>query len=113
MPGKEIYNQNIIVEPENKNHKFKIDIDTLNINFPKDGVCVGIETINTKYEKPKTSFAIIAPSIKFTNTKSKKEVLSWSRYRNQGWVFKTDSSLKTNNMFFKTMVVDLKVKIEK
>jgi hypothetical protein len=113
LPGKEICLKNIIVEPENKTYKFKINLDSLNIDFPKNGVCVGIETINTKYQKPKTSFAIIAPSVKYTNTKSKKEVLSWSRYRNQGWEFKTDSNWKANNLFFKTMVVDLKVKIEK
>jgi hypothetical protein len=113
LPGKELYHKNIIVEPENKTYKFKIDVDSLNIDFPKEGVCIGVETINTKYVKPKTSFAIIAPAIKFTNTKSNKEVLSWSRYRNEGWIFKTDSNWKANNIFFKTIVVDLKVKIKK
>jgi hypothetical protein len=113
LPGKELYYKNIIVDLENKTYSLKIDVDSLNIDFPKDGVCVGVETINTKYEKPKISFAIIAPSIKFTNTKRKEEVLSWSRYRNEGWIFKTSSNKKRKNLFFKSLIVDLKVKIEK
>jgi hypothetical protein len=112
-PGKELYYKNIIVEPKNKTYKLNIDVDSLNIDFPKSGICIGVETINTKYYNPKTTFAFIAPVIKYTNTKKKEEFLSLSRYRNQGWKFITDSNWKANNFFFKTMVVDLKVKIEK
>lgn len=112
-PGNEIHHKNIIVEPENKTYKLRIDLDSLNIDFPKDGVCVGVETINAKYSNINKSFALIAPSIKYTNTKKKSEVLSWFRNRNEKWIFKTDSNRGSNNKFFKSIVVDLKVKIEK
>jgi hypothetical protein len=113
IPGKEIYNKNIIVELQNKTYKLKVDVDSLNIKFPEDGVCVGVETVNSKYERINHRFGLTAPSILFTNTKSREEVISWSRYRNEGWKFNTDSNQKSNAIFFKKTAVDLKVKIEK
>lgn len=113
IPGKEICNKNIIVELQNKTYKLKVDVDSLNIDFPKNGVCVGVETINTKYEKTNNKFGLNAPSILFSNTKSKDEVISWSRHRKEGWKFIPDSNKKMNNTFFKKIAIDLKVKIEK
>lgn len=113
IPGKEIYSKNIIVELQNKTYKLKVDVDSLNIDFPKNGVCIGVETINTKYEKTNNKFGLKAPSILFSNTKSKDEVISWSRHRKEGWKFVSDSNRKMNNTFFKKIVIDLKVKIEK
>lgn len=111
IPGKEIYDKNIIVELQNKTYKLKIDVEKFGIDFPIDGVCVGIETVNTKYKSINTKFSLSAPSIKFTNTKSKNEIISWSRYRREGWQFNTDTN--SNNRFFKTLAIDLNVKIEK
>ena len=87
-PSIELYDKNIIINPENKNYKLTVNIDSLKIPFPKNGICIGIESVNTKYIKPKKTFAIIAPFIKFTKANDTEQTTSWVRYRDEIWDFK-------------------------
>ena len=112
-PGQEIYKKSIVIHPENKTYKLKIDLDSLQIYLPKDGICVGIETINTKYENPKKVFAITAPSMKFVENRKISPVTSWIRYRGEEWSFRSNSSRDGDGKFLKEVWIDLQVTLEK
>lgn len=112
-PGEELYNKNIIVEPGNKTQDFVIDVDSLNILFPKEGVCVGVEYVNIKYVNPKSSFATIAPTMNFYEEEKLKPIVSWSRYRGEDWEFRSSISNFKNRRYQTVMVVDLVVNTEK
>lgn len=89
-PGKELYGQNILVYPDNKTYELKINVDSLNIAFPQNGICVGVEVINTRYEGKLKSMAVIAPRILFTHTDRK--LITWDRYRSKEWRIGTTKS---------------------
>ncbi len=94
-PGKEIYLQNLYVEPENKTYKLKIDVEKYLIDFPVNGICIGVEILNKKYPHLNNQMDKIAPSINFTHTDQK--VLTWTRYRNKEWKIGTSKSQVKNN----------------
>ncbi|WP_158611933.1 carboxypeptidase-like regulatory domain-containing protein [Flavobacterium macacae] len=112
-PSEELYNKNIIVEPGNKTQDFVIDVDSLHIPFPKEGVCVGVEYVNTRYKNPKTNFALIAPTMNFYQEEKLKPIISWSRYRGEDWEFRHSFSNFKNRRYQNVMVVDLVVNTEK
>lgn len=111
-PGKELYDKNIIVEPGNKSQNLEIDVDSLNIPFPKNGVCVGVEYLNTKYVNPKKVFAIIAPGMNFYEEENLKPIMSWVRYRGEDWEFKSSISSFKNRRYQNVLVVDMVVNTE-
>ncbi|WP_258012198.1 carboxypeptidase-like regulatory domain-containing protein [Flavobacterium psychrophilum] len=114
-PGAEIYNKDIIVNPENKTRNFKINIDSLNIPFPESGVCVGVEMINTRYKNPKEVFATIGPRINFTENRDTNPVMAWSRFRyDEEWKFEPVARIQDRKgRRYNMMIVDLIIKPEK
>lgn len=112
-PGKELYDKNIIVEPSNKSQTFEINVDSLQISFPKTGVCVGIEYVNTRYENPKKVFATIAPVMDFYEEKNFKPALSWIRYRGEEKEFKTVIYKEGKERYHNVLIMDLVVNTEK
>lgn len=82
LPGKEIYNKNIFVTPKNKNYRLWINVEDLNIEFLKNGVCVGVEMVNTIGKVKK--YAYFGPMFRYTINKNNKS-LNWSNYHNKGW----------------------------
>ncbi|ELY2010275.1 carboxypeptidase-like regulatory domain-containing protein [Flavobacterium psychrophilum] len=114
-PGAEIYNKDIIVNPENKTRNFKISIDSLNIPFPESGVCVGVEMINTRYKNPKEVFATIGPRINFTENRDTNPVMAWSRFRyDKEWKFEPVARIQDRKgRRYNMMIVDLIIKPEK
>ncbi len=113
-PGKEIYSKNLIIEPENKNYKLTIDVDSLQIPFPENGVCVGVEIINTKYKNPKTTFAYISPVMNFYKNTEFSPTNSWIRYRNEEKKdFETPVFQDLKGKKYYTPIIDLIVNIEK
>lgn len=91
QPGDVLYYKNLIVTPENKTYKLKIDVSDLKIPFSKNGICIGVEIINTQYDTPIKTMAQMAPKINFTHTKAP-TLLTWSRYRNKNWKIRTRKS---------------------
>lgn len=114
LPGSEIYNKNLIINPENKNYNLNINIDSLKIPFPINGLCIGVETVNTKYIKPRKTFALIAPFIKFTKANETKTSSSWVRYRDEDWIFKPliNRDKKGKKIQNNNLIIDLTVKLE-
>ena len=110
-PGDLLHYENLIVTPENKTYKLKIDVEELDIPFPKNGICIGVEIINTQYKESIKSMAYMAPKINFTHTKEK-EILTWSRFRNKNWKIHTKRSSVRKNEYINGEI-NLEVKLEK
>lgn len=108
MPGESIYEENVIIEPENKTYHLKIKLDTLNIDFPKNGICVGIQVLNKKYDEKINSMSKIGPYINFTHTKM--EILTWARFFDKDWSVYTRKSNVRND--FQNGMINAEVKIE-
>ncbi|ELI6455132.1 carboxypeptidase-like regulatory domain-containing protein [Flavobacterium psychrophilum] len=119
IPEKEIFSKDIIVYPENKSYSFVIDVDSLNISFPKNGVCIGVEIINTKYKNPKTTGAFIGPAIDFSESKNIRPIIAWTRSRTEGHKFmpnidyERDTKKLNKPKIQIAMIVDLVIKPEK
>lgn len=113
-PGIEIFSEPILIEPENKTYNFIVDLNKYNILFPENGVCIGIEVINTKYKNPKLAGAFTAPSINFNRIRKRNNNESWIRYRNSGnWKFKSYMGYDFEGKFYDLIKIDLKVKYVK
>ncbi len=114
IPSEEIYDKPIIIYPKNKTTILEIKLDTLYIPFLEDGICIGIETINTQYTNPKKVGAFIAPSINFERVRSSDENEAWIRYRYAGkWEFKSFFARDRISKYFDKIKIDVKVKYEK
>lgn len=111
-PAEEVYGKKIIVEPDNKTYKLEVNVDSLDIPFPEDGICIGVEMINTRYNNPKKSFAVIAPAINFADSREFHPIAGWIRYRNEDWKFKTPLSQDEKGKKYNKMIVDAVVKFE-
>ena len=80
-PGELLYTKNIYVKPKNRKYRFWINVNELDIPFPENAVCIGVEMINgSGHVKKYTKFG---PMFRYTITKSKTKV--WSNYHNTGW----------------------------
>ncbi|MEO8515890.1 MAG: carboxypeptidase-like regulatory domain-containing protein [Flavobacterium sp.] len=114
-PGEELYDKDIIIEPGNKTQNLSIDVDSLNIKFPVEGICIGVEIINTKYTNPKKVFATIGPDINFTENQEMHPRMSWCRFRTEDKYEFISSSLNEDRKGrkYNMMIVDLIVNPEK
>ena len=111
QPGNLIYHENLIVTPENKTYKLKLDVSELKIPFPKNGICIGVEIINIQYDTPIKTMAQMAPKINFTHTKTS-ALLTWSRYRNKNWKIRTRKS-HVKKGHFSNGGININVRIKK
>lgn len=82
MPGKELYTKNIYVTPKNKKYRLWINVENYNIYFPEDGICLGVEMVNTIGEVKK--YAYFGPMFRYTLSEDNKSK-TWSNYHNKGW----------------------------
>ena len=108
-PGNELYFENIMLNPKNKTYDLKVDVKSLEIPFPANGICIAVEIINSNYNIEPKSMDKIAPKINFTH--SDKDVLTWSRYRNKNWKIATTKSQMRED--FVNAMINVVVKIEK
>lgn len=82
VPGKELYSKNIYVNPKNHKYRLWIDVEEYNIKFPKNGICVGVELINTVGRVEK--YAKFGPMFRYTSSIKNKSI-TWSNYHDTGW----------------------------
>ncbi|REE27359.1 carboxypeptidase-like protein [Winogradskyella pacifica] len=90
-PGKLMYNENIYVQPKNKKYRLWVNVEGFGILFPKNGICVGIEMVNTHGKVKK--YAYFGPMYRYTFTEEK-TLQTWSNYHNSGW---RDGSIEYKN----------------
>jgi hypothetical protein len=81
-PGKELYSKNIFINPKNHKYRLWIDVERYNIKFPKNGICVGVELINTAGTVEK--YAKFGPMFRYTISKKNRSI-TWSNYHDTGW----------------------------
>ncbi|WP_282032672.1 carboxypeptidase-like regulatory domain-containing protein [Winogradskyella eximia] len=81
-PGKLLYNENLYVKPKNKKYRLWLDVKDFNIAFPKNGVFIGVEMVNT-FGKVK-KYAKFGPMFRYTINKDR-NARTWSNYHNSGW----------------------------
>ncbi|WP_299097879.1 carboxypeptidase-like regulatory domain-containing protein [uncultured Winogradskyella sp.] len=81
-PRKLLHNKNLYVKPKNKKYRLWIDVKDFDINFPINGVFIGIEMVNT-FGKVK-KYARFGPMFRYTINKDK-NARTWSNYHNSGW----------------------------
>lgn len=75
--------ENIIVKPEgNKKQHLKVDVSAYPIPFPKEGICVVIETVNPNPSGESDSQYITYPHLIYSNETINR---SWRRYRGNKW----------------------------
>lgn len=95
-PGNELYSKNIYIEPKNRKYRLWVDVEDFNIIFPENGICVGVEMVNTIGEVEK--YAYFGPLFRYTLSSG--NVKTWSNYHNTGWKGVTNKHKKYKN--FKT-----------
>lgn len=81
-PGKMLYSENIYVTPRNRKYRLWIDVKNFNIAFPKNGICVGVELVNTVGKVKK--YAYFGPMFRYT-INTDRQSITWSNYHNAGW----------------------------
>jgi hypothetical protein len=81
-PNNLLYEKNLYVKPKNKKYRLWVNVKDFNITFPKDGIYIGIEMVNTfgKVEK----YSKFGPMFRYTISKNK-DARTWSNYHNSGW----------------------------
>ena len=82
QPGKELYHENVLVELKNSKYTQWVNVETMNIMMPKDGICIGVEMINP-YKNTK-KYTCFGPMFRYT-LGDDNLVRTWSNYRNNGW----------------------------
>jgi len=81
-PGKLLSYEQIILKPENKTQKINIDLKEYYVKYPREGICVGIETFNPGEKRTSKTIYITSPCLKFTYSD---EPLTWSSYKGKDW----------------------------
>lgn len=113
-PGKLMSNFDTIIKPKNKNQKVVISVKDRLIAFPKNGVFVGVETINPYPNNPTESMYATAPNLVMTYGK---KPLSFSSFRGQNWTHMTHKmrwkSFGKISYYYTNPLIKLTVKFEK
>lgn len=81
-PGKLLHNNNLYIVPKNRKYRLWIDVMDIGVPFPKNGIFVGVEMVNT-YGKVK-KYSNFGPMFRYTIHKDK-NARTWSNYHNSGW----------------------------
>lgn len=81
-PGKLLHNKNLYVQPRNKKYRLWVNVKDLDIRFPKKGICIGIEMVNTHGKVKK--YTAFGPMFRYTRP-GDEDSRTWSNYHNTGW----------------------------
>ncbi|WP_170116590.1 carboxypeptidase-like regulatory domain-containing protein [Mesonia algae] len=109
--------QDIIVKPqENEKQNLKVDVSSYHIYFPKDGVCVVIETVNPKPSKESDNQYITYPQLIYSNESKNR---AWKRYRGNNWFQQSEEHRSTSAIigfekkYYIAPALKIKVRYEK
>ena len=85
-PAEELCSQNIVISPENKTAKVTVDVNDFGVRFPKNGLFVVLETVNTDDAIiPRTSGAYLAPYFNTVTSEKNPDIYSFLTYRGKSW----------------------------
>lgn len=85
-PSEELCSQNIVVSPENKTVKVTVDVKDYKVRFPKNGLFVVLETVNTDDTIiPRTTGAYLAPYFNTVTSEKNPDIYSFLTYRGKPW----------------------------
>ncbi|MFD1015690.1 carboxypeptidase-like regulatory domain-containing protein [Winogradskyella rapida] len=104
-PGDLISYENIIIKPENKNGKIEVNLSNKNIFLPRDGIFIGIETINPNKKLPENNMYLTSPNLLYTHSKEK---MTYRRYRGKEWKKENKKSVFKKG-YFAVPYLNLKV----
>lgn len=108
-PGGLLNFKPILIKPKNKRSTVKLDVEDLNILYPEEGICVGVETVKPAHLNPKESVFSTYPYQVHVHTR---EALTWSSYRGKPWKKRRRKSYFKRN-YYTNLLVQLKVKYRK
>lgn len=126
IPGDELLKDTIIIVPQKKNQKIKIDISKYGIVLPPEGIYCGFETFSTdwyvkhgyltmdnlsyqtkNYQKNKTGPEYIFHSPAVSTNRNKKEVKKYQNYVLGGYAKEWKN---VNEMFHSTLIIRLHIR---
>ena len=85
-PSEELCSQNIVIKPENKTAKVTVDVKDFKVQFPKNGLFVVLETVNTDDTIiPRTTGAYLAPYFNTVTSEKNPDIYSFLTYRGKPW----------------------------
>lgn len=82
LPGKLLYHENLFISPKNKKYTLRIPLEDLDVFIPSNGICIGIEMMNTGKKMPK--YTQYGPALRYTLSEHNTSI-TWSNYLNTGW----------------------------
>ena len=89
-PSEELCYQNIVINPENKTAKVTVDVKDFKVQFPKNGLFVVLETVNTDDTIiPRTTGAYLAPYFNTVTSEKNPDIYSFLTYRGKPWATRT------------------------
>ncbi|MGV8994046.1 MAG: carboxypeptidase-like regulatory domain-containing protein [Flavobacterium sp.] len=89
-PSEELCSQNIVINPENKTAKVTVDVKDFKVQFPKNGLFVVLETVNTDDTIiPRTTGAYLAPYFNTVTSEKNPDTYSFLTYRGKPWASRT------------------------
>ena len=89
-PSEELCSQNIVINPENKTAKVTVDVKDFKVQFPKNGLFVVLEPVNTDDSIiPRTTGAYLAPYFNTVTSEKNPDIYSFLTYRGKPWASRT------------------------
>lgn len=116
-PGKLLSYETLLIKPEgNTEQHLKIEVSKYAIPFPKNGICVVIETINPNPTEGSDNQYMTYPTLIYSREKVNR---SWMNYRGNNWHQRSEEHrvenavLGNDKKMYLTPVVKIKVRYEK
>lgn len=116
-PGKLLSYETLLIKPKgNTEQHLKIEVSKYAIPFPKNGICVVIETINPNPTEGSDNQYMTYPTLIYSREKVNR---SWMNYRGNNWHQRSEEHrvenavLGNDKKMYLTPVVKIKVRYEK
>lgn len=116
QPGELLSYVPILIKPkENKNQKIELDLSNKHILFPKEGLCIGIETVNPKPKRKINKIHTTYPNLVWTLDD---ERLTWMSFMSKPWWEKSRKTpskrpFSKKKMLYSNPLIQLEVQYRK
>ena len=117
QPSDLISYENILVKPKgNEKQELKVDVSKFHIPFPKEGVCVVVETVNPNASEETDNQYMTYPHLIYSRETANR---TWSRYRGNNWFQRSEEHRSTaaimgfKKKYYISPAVKIRVRYEK